>query len=430
MILKLKVVTILVCLTMFLIARDEYSNKTWGIGVVARVDSIAYKCVDISDDSVENFVPLFYYEDDNFYMNGLTYGLKLFSTDNLQFSLLSRIRLLSIPKEMQNEIQDDSLDFGLRSRYFLEDNQYIDLEFMRNTNDGNFVNLTYSYDLLYDDVQFSPYATLSHKGSTFNSQYYGRDIYHVESDFDISAGFDIKYHIYTNFYILAGASMSYLGNKITSSKMIDDNFSHTLYAGIGFLNDRDKKFFDIDGMKPYMRIAQGWATTSNLNDIMSGATKEDKYNNQLTSIFYGHPISKQLFNQKVDVYLSSGLVYHHASTVQDTTLELDFEFKPYYTLPLSFVDIRLGAGAGLSYIQDVTYIEKLDGEAKGYKMSNVNFFLDISADINLGFIGKSFDDVYIGTAIHHRSSVFESSSLFGRIKGGSNYNTVYLQWHF
>jgi outer membrane protein len=224
--------------------------------------------------------------------------------------------------------------------------------------------------------------------------------------------------------------MSYLGSKIIKSEIIDDNFSHTIYAGIGFLNDRNKKYLEIDGMKPYMRIAKGWATTSNLNDILTGNTIEDKYNNQLTSLFYGHPIAKELFNQPIEVYLSAGVVYHHSSVVQDTTLELDFEFKPYYTLPLSFVDIRLGAGAGLSYIQDVTYIEKLDGEAKGYKMSNINFFLDLSADINLGFVDNSLDDIWIGTAIHHRSSVFESSSLFGRIKGGSNYNTIYLQWHF
>ena len=31
---------------------------------------------------------------------------------------------------------------------------------------------------------------------------------------------------------------------------------------------------------------------------------------------------------------------------------------------------------------------------------------------------------------HHRSAIFETASHFGRIKGGSNYNTVYLQWHF
>jgi outer membrane protein len=63
-------------------------------------------------------------------------------------------------------------------------------------------------------------------------------------------------------------------------------------------------------------------------------------------------------------------------------------------------------------------------------MSHLNFFLDLSADINLGFFGKNFESFWIGAAIHHRSSVFEASSLFGRIKGGSNYNTAYLQWHF
>jgi len=39
-------------------------------------------------------------------------------------------------------------------------------------------------------------------------------------------------------------------------------------------------------------------------------------------------------------------------------------------------------------------------------------------------------ELYFGIGVHHRSSIFESNSQFGRIKGGSNYNSVYLQYHF
>ena len=426
----MKILNMWICSALLLVARDEYSDKSWGVGVVGRVDSIPYNYPEISDTTVNNFVPLFYYEDDYIYLHGMSYGLKLFDTDSFQFSLLSRIRLLSIPEEMQNEVQGDSFDFGIRSRYFLRENQYIDLELMRNLDDGSLLNLTYSSDLLYGDAYISPYATFSYKDSSFNSHYYGRDRYDIDSDFDITAGFDIKYYIYSNLYFLGGASATYLGSNIADSKMIDEDFSYALYAGIGFLNDRDKQFSDVDGMRPYIRLAQGWATISSLEDIITGGVIEDEYNNQFTSIFYGHPIYNQLFNQPIEVYLSPGFVYHHSSEVQDATWELDFEFKVYYTLPIPNVEIRLGAGEGVSYIDDNTYIERLDGEPKGYKMSHLNFFLDLSVDTNLGFVSKSLEDLWIGTAVHHRSSVFESSSLFGRIKGGSNYNTVYLQWHY
>lgn len=426
----MKLVSIWACTAVLLLARDEYSDKSWGIGVVGRMDSIPYNYTDLDNSTVNNFVPLFYYENEYIYMRGLTYGVKLFNADQFQFSLLSRIRFLSIPEELQNEVQGDSLDYGVRGRYFLEDNQYIDLELMANTNDGSLINLTYSSDLAYGDIYLSPYATLSFKDSAFNTNYYGREIDEIDGDFDVTAGFDIKYHVYSNFYLLGGANATYLGTNISGSQMIDEDITYSLYGGIGVLNDKNKEFIDIDGMKPYIRIAQGWATISNLEDILTGAFQEDEYSNQLTSIFYGHPVYRSLFNLPLELYIPIGFTYHHSSQVQESTWELNLEMKVYYTLPIESVDIRFGVGEGFSYVDDITYIERLDGEPKGYKLSHLNFFLDLSADINLNFISESLDGLWLGTAVHHRSSVFEASSLFGRIKGGSNYNTVYLQWHF
>ena len=59
-------------------------------------------------------------------------------------------------------------------------------------------------------------------------------------------------------------------------------------------------------------------------------------------------------------------------------------------------------------------------------------YIDIKLDFNLGdtFAVTAMNDLYFGVGIHHRSSIFESSSAFGRIKGGSNYNSLYLQYHF
>ncbi len=59
-------------------------------------------------------------------------------------------------------------------------------------------------------------------------------------------------------------------------------------------------------------------------------------------------------------------------------------------------------------------------------------YLDATLDFNLGeaFGVKQMNGLYFGVGIHHRSSIFETSSSFGRIKGGSNYNSMYLQYHF
>ncbi len=426
----MRLITAWLLLSMLLMARNEYDDQTWGAGLVYRVDSIPYYDPLVDDSSTNNVVPLFYYENEYVYLRGTTYGAKLFDWESVQLSLLSRIRFLSIPDVYQNEVQGDSIDYGARVRYFQRDNIYIDVELMRNSNDGSLANLRYSADLVYGNTYLYPFTELTVKDASFNSSYYGRDVEEIDGDLGFTAGFDIKYHVYSNFYLLGGLSGSYLGSSVDESLAVDTNFAYSANLGIGVLNDKNKDFIEIEGMKPYIRLAYGWATVSNLEDILGGGTIEDEYENHSTSIFYGQPVASSLFDLPIKVYLTPGFAYHYESEVQEATWEADLAFKLYYTLPIDMFDFRLGIGEGFSYVDDVTFIEKLDAEPKGYKVSHLNFYVDISADISLRFLGESFEDLWIGTAVHHRSSVFEQSSLFGRIKGGSNYNTAYLQWHF
>ena len=354
-------------LSVLLLARNEYDDLTWGTGIVARSASIPYYDPVVTDDTLNDYVPLFYYEDDYFYLHGLTYGVKLYDLDNWQFSALGRVRFLNIPQEYQNEVQGDTMDYGLRARYFLYDNQYIDFEVMENLDKSTHANLTYSANLKYDDFYLEPHATLRVKDATFNTQYYGREKEEIDGDLDLAAGLDLKYHLWSNFYLIGSADINWLGNNVQKSSIIDQDYEYTLMAGFGLLNDKNKKFFDVDGMKPYIRLAHGWATLSNLEDILIGNTESDDYNNQSTSLFYGHPLSKTFFNLPIEVYISPGIAFHHSSEVQESSLEYILGFKLYYTLPLPYIDMRLGLGEGISYTNDIVYIEQAEINEKGLK---------------------------------------------------------------
>ena len=77
-------------------------------------------------------------------------------------------------------------------------------------------------------------------------------------------------------------------------------------------------------------------------------------------------------------------------------------------------------------------IEQREMDRKGYRSSQLMNYVDLTADFSLGdtFGVDSMDDLFFGVGIHHRSSIFETSSAFGRIKGGSNYESLYLQYHW
>ena len=62
--------------------------------------------------------------------------------------------------------------------------------------------------------------------------------------------------------------------------------------------------------RPYLRLAHGWATPCNLGEIISCDIENDKYSNQLSSIFYEHPLTDELFGFPLDIYLTPGFVWH------------------------------------------------------------------------------------------------------------------------
>ena len=271
----------------------------------------------------------------------------------------------------------------------------------------------------------------------------------------------------SNFYILGRAQLTTLDSSARDSVTIDKGTHGEIYLGIAFFNDKTKNKTSSLKSKPYLRFAHGWATPSNIGEILTFDTADDEQNNQLTSLFYGHPIADSLLGiEAIDLYITAGYIYHHASDSFEQTLDpgrgintaelaglgdnpcdgvnpctISYDLQPtseyvlgikaYYNFdrPLRW---RLGFAEGISYIETVSNIEQREMDRKGYRSSNLMNYLDLTADFSLGdaFGERSIKDLYLGIGIHHRSSIFESSSSFGRIKGGSNYNSLYLQYHF
>ena len=94
-------------------------------------------------------------------------------------------------------------------------------------------------------------------------------------------------------------------------------------------------------------------------------------------------------------------------------------FKLYWNLEWP-IHWRLGGAEGISYARDVTNLEQRNMDKNGYRESNLMNYLDVSLDLNLGdlFNTNAIRDLWFGYSPHHRSSIFETSSAFGRIRGG------------
>ena len=472
-----KIVVILILFTFtFSAYAYEVPEKNWGLAMGIRSAKIPYKT---KDDSVNDVIPLMFYDGDIFFIRGLSGGIKLYNKDAWQFSLLGRYRYFDIPSEYQNLAQGNALDAGVQLKYRFNNDLEANIELLTDDSSRYYSALNTRYKWESGSWELLPYATLRIKSADFNDHYYGLDGFadpndptttfnnKIGSGYDLTLGSEIRYHVASNFYLLGRAQLTTLDSNTRDSVSIENGTHGEIYMGIAFFNDKTKAKAPSLKAKPYIRLAHGWGTPSNMSDILAFNSEDDEQNSQITSIFYGHPISDSLFGyESIDLYITTGYVYHHSTDTFQQTLEpgtgintpelalvpentcdgvnpCDLTYAGLstneYVLGIKAifninwpVHWRFGLAEGLSYIETVSDLEQREMDAKGYRSSQLMNYIDLTADFSLGdtFGVTAMNDVFLGVGIHHRSSIFESSSAFGRIKGGSNFNSVYLQYHF
>ncbi|PLX50324.1 MAG: MltA-interacting MipA family protein [Desulfobulbaceae bacterium] len=408
----------------------DCKEQKWGIGFGVRVASTPFKG---DDSSLHDLIPLLYYEDDYLYLDGLEGGLKLLNADQWQLRLLARWRFFDVPDDDYDHLIDtDVLDWGLQLRYQPHDTPlYFEADIMADERQRLSSNWRAGMVMQTGPFIVDPYVNLRLKDWRFNDYYYGLGVDDIGSGLDVSIGVEATYPLAEDVFLLASLEATWLDGNARGSMFVEDDFQENIFVGVSYQNGSTTICKSALDAKPFVRMAHGWATPSDLADIIAFNRERDKENNQLTSIFYGHPLADDLFGLPIQSYLTPGAVWHWHSDVQNSGQEYVLAFKHFYTFDWP-VTWRIGVGEGLSYAANISYIEQTEMDDKDIEASKWLLYLDFSLELELGDLTglTSLDDMWLGYSIHHRSGIFGSSSMFGNIKGGSNYNTVTLQYHF
>ena len=407
----------------------EYAEQDWGIGMGMRYAEIPY-ATGTGDRTVADVVPLLFFENDYFYIRGMEGGVKIINNEQWKLNAILRYRWFDIPADVQNEVKGAAWDGGAQIRYKMGDWD-LRTELMSDGDANPYADVGFDTTMGDKYATFYPYVGLRFKSSDFNTKYYGFDQESVSGGVDLRAQVEGRYHLTSNLYAIGRLGGTVLDSNARNSSFVQESATWDLYAGIAFFNNPDKPRKRSLRNNAYFRLAHGEATPSNLGEIIKFNKEKDIYENKLTSVFYGHPLTDDLFGLPLDIYLTPGLVYHHNSEVQENFYEYVLAIKADYTVKLPW-RLRFGVAEGLSYSSQISYIERTELEKKGYRPSKLLNYLDFTFDLNIGdvFKANSWRNTWLGYSIHHRSGIFETGSQFGRIKGGSNYTTFYLQHHF
>ncbi|WP_394243801.1 MipA/OmpV family protein [Vibrio astriarenae] len=409
-------------------AQASSYTQDWGIGMGVRSATIPYK---LKDDSVHDVIPLLFYRGERFYLDGFQGGYKLLTNDTLTWDVMGKFRFLDIPRSEQNIHQGSQFDFGSSLTYHYTPETDFKLEVLSDGDSRYYGNIVAKHYLEGASWQLTPFVQARYKSERFNDLYYSFGEESIGAQWDYQVGAKGRYQLYENLYAVGSLGMTVFDNTTYNSDTIDSRTQWESYLGFALFSSGERSTETLIPDNAYFRVAHGVATKSGPTELIFLNNETDPERNKLTSLFYGHPLAQGVFNWPLDFYLTPGYVQHHRSDVQESFVEYVIAIKAYYTWNLP-VRTRFGLAEGVSYSSKISHIEASNMAKKGYKPSKLMNYLDFSVDVNVGDIvaNRALENLWLGYSIHHRSGIFTSTSTFGRIKGGSDYNTLYLQWHF
>ncbi len=397
----------------------------WGVAVVLRIAEVPY----VSEENrVSTFIPLLYYEGTRFFMRGLEGGAHLWRGETTEVNAIARLRFVDVPPELQEDVAPDAGDLGVQIHRDI-DRAWWEAEWLTDRF-GNW-SAVGRIGATYVDKNWvvRPTFDVRYASAKYVSRYYGLNpITGIEAGADViaSPAVTARYRLISDFFLIGSVRYNALGTDIDHLSTIDDPGTWESFVGVGIFQDgngpqyagqpRRKDTAELRDIEtvPHVRLGHAWATPSSFKDLFAFDILDDEFDNQLTSIFYGFPLTDRLFGLPLDLFISPGLAYHYESDVQDETIEAILKIQLYYTLywPIRW---RLGIGEGLSWIEEPTYIERTALAENDQVPSELMNYLDLSIDLNAGdlFGAEGLEQLWVGVMAHHRSAIFEAASQFG-----------------
>jgi len=181
-----------------------------------------------------------------------------------------------------------------------------------------------------------------------------------------------------------------------------------------------------------LRVAYGKASSSDFGEILSGDISPHAKNLKVSGIDGGYLLKNSFLDLPLDIYLKGGVSYFDDSVVtgRDSAIETTIYIKAYWNFDFLNNRVRVGFGEGGSYTSSIIYAEYEEAKEDNDNNSNYLNYIDVSVDFDIGKLTtyKPLYGTYIGWALKHRSGIF---GLINNVrKGGSNYNTIFIEKNF
>jgi outer membrane protein len=403
-----------------------------GIGYLLRYERSSYAGAERGADQT----PLYLYEGERAYLHATRVGLK-FRPDDWRLDAFIAYRFEGFTQDRRPtstaglDVREPGFDAGLSlSRRFAWGRPYVEVlhDVSGSSNGSEFRAGYWANEWHGGKLTLRPQLVLAWRNASLNNHYYGTADYQAGAGIDVGATLWGDYRLDESWHVLAGLGVTRRSHQVTDSPLAQGGLQGEAFIGMMY-DFSPKQARWASQSKPLIaKVLYGNSSDCDVLQIMrlSCTTRHTVDNTDIAALHLGRKLIDSPGGWPVEVAGFIGLQRHFEKTYQDDFWSVMGFFKFYwYGFGWDkYVRTRVGMGFGLSYAEQIPFMELRDQEKHGRGNWKLLSYLDPSFDVRVA------RDTYVGLGVSHRSGAFGKSQFFGNVNGGSNYIYLSLETAF
>ena len=429
----------------------DYPDGTPGLGGAAYIGTNNY----LGEETDFDQMPLLLYQGKRVFADGNSLGFKFVSSDLFYFGVLARARIQSVDTSEIHELRritdrKSTVEAGLTTMLATPVGEF-QLTAVRDTlgrYDGREVDLTYRLPLRMERWTLTPWVSRIWQDASLTAYYYGVSESEARGKHPAYSPGDARNWVYglnTSFrlndraLLFANVGVENLDPVIAASTIVESSSNARAFVGAAWLfgGVTPSRADGTSGDGPPLwswRIHWAYQLHHNIFPLgLSGIATPSRLTPDTVPTQFGVTVSRILrTSERADVFARFSVFRHFEEPFQENfnsyNVAMTVLMKSYSNFSDGIV-LRWGLGLGLSYVESIPgqEVQKLVNYSVDY--SRLLAYIEAQVDFPLDRIIKSkrLKGCFLGLLITHRSGVFGGSTLFGGVRGGSDWGGIHLE---
>jgi outer membrane protein len=428
---------------------------TAALGGGIRGGQSPYFAIDNEDQRQLDLIPLYLFEGKHVFFRGVSGGLHLYKSDELELSVLGKYRFQKLDPDRNEFYQGvnerrQSFDAGFQTR-LSKDWGTVRLNWVTDTLDrhkGQEVQLSYRYNFDAGPWDFSPFISWTWQDDNLTNYYFGVSADEARPDLPeytpgdsqwVSFGLNSSWQITDRIMLFGNVAFAGASSEVINSPLVEEEgFSQAFVGGTYVFGNARRPDFIMSEERQgewSWRVNYGYQAEGNIvSEIDQGDFSRSSF--APDARIAGITLGKLLTDGKRVDFIGKAAVFRHMEEDEGNgnfwsyaafIMARGSGYSPWSDKEL----FRWGFGFGMSYAQRVPIVEQRKQTGSGARGNTAHFlnYLEMTLDFPLHRVSKAnwLQRCYAGLTVVHRSGIFGTSDLLGDVAGGSDWITAHLE---